>query len=559
MPAPISQEEAIARFRQRHGDRYDYSRVRYESSGKKVEVICPCHGCFFIQPQHHWKGVGCRQCAFGHARMSKGEFVRRSRKHFGERYDYSLFDDLPPLGQKLAIRCHAHEQVFLQEARNHLRGHVGCPGCISQKLSGPRGERGKLRSPDVLTAKFIERAKQVHGEHYDYSRFVYTSSGSKGVIICHQHGEFLQVPSNHLRGHACPLCAREALGKASFKARCKELGIDYWRALKRREAGLREEKIFAAGSIRLDRETTPVTVHGIEYPNLSAAVRTLGSMASNKTIARRLSQGMTPEEAFQKVPNPGYANGIIYRVTHIASSKSYVGLTVQTLQQRWRNHLEQAHAGGVRSEDSLHQAIRDFGVEAFTIEQIDSGTTKGTLEAKERLWIEKLGTLAPAGFNIVEGGVSGGSNPKPCTVDGKKFRSVGEAAAYVAESRGVTLEAAKWRLRKNRLDARKPASKGQSLGKTAAYKAWSRIVHCVLNPRSKDHIPGLDVCAQWRTSEGFLAAVGQPPEPGMAFVRLDKSRGFFPENCVWMSKSDASKLNAASMKVAGKLTGRKKR
>lgn len=559
MPARLNQEKVVERFRQRHGDYYDYDRVRYRSSGSQVEVICPRHGSFFILPHHHWNGVGCSLCASEQARLSKQEFVERARAHFGERYDYSLFGQLPPLGEKLAIWCRTHDLIFHQEGRIHVRGHVGCPACKSAKLAGKRDKRGEIRSNEMLTVEFIERVQQVHGGRYDYSRFVYTSSGSKGIIICPKHGEFLQAPSNHLRGSGCPLCAREALGNGSFKARCKELGIDYWRALKRREAGLSEEKIFTAGSIRLDRETTPVTVHGVEYPNLSAAVRALGSVASNKTIARRLSQGMTPEEAFQKVPNPGYANGIIYRVTHIASSKSYVGLTVQTLQQRWRNHLEQAQSGGVRNEVSLHQAIRDFGAEAFSIEQIDSGTTKGTLEAKERLWIEKLGTLAPAGFNIAGGGVSGGSNRKPVVVDGKKFASVGEAAAYVAESRKIGLHAAGWRIRKGRVDARKPAAKGQSLVKTATYKTWSRIVHCVLNPRSKDYIPALDIYEPWRTSEKFLAMVGQPPEPGMAFVRLDKNKGFFPENCAWMSKRDASRLNAASMKAAGTLTGRRKR
>jgi len=236
------------------------------------------------------------------------------------------------------------------------------------------------------------------------------------------------------------------------------------------------------------------------------------------------------------------------------------GQTVMTLDRRWDKHVGDAISRRrVKNEASLHAAIRKHGATAFKIEQIDTGVSNETLEAKERFWIAELGTLSPTGYNLLLGGGSGGSNPKPCTVDGKKFRSVGEAAAYVAESRKIGLHAAEWRVRRGRVDARKPAAKGQSLVKTAAYKTWSRIVHCVLNPRSKDHIPGLDVCEQWRTSEGFLAAVGQPPAPGMAFVRLDKSRGFFPENCAWISKRDASKLNAAHMKAAGKLTGRKKR
>lgn len=521
-------------------------------------MVCPQHGSFLILPQHHWQGVGCRKCAFERLRTTKQQFVERAREYFGGRYDYSLFDELPPHGHKVEIRCRVHGVLFQQEPRNHMRGHVGCPECNSMKLSGPRAERGTVRTKNILTARFIERARTVHGERYDYSKFTYQSSSAKGVIICALHGAYQQSPANHLNGSGCPDCARTDAWKNSFKARCKVLGVDYHRALKRREAGLSEEKIFAAGYVRSDRKTTPVKVAGGEYPNLRAAVRALTPVASPQTIGRRLAVGMSPEEAFSKIPNPGYANGIVYRVTHAESGKSYVGLTIQTLERRWRYHIEQARSGGVRDKASLHQAIRDFGIEAFSIEQIDSGTSKLTLEAKERLWIEKLGTAAPAGFNIAEGGVSGGSNRKPTVVDGKKFRSIGEAAAYVAESRGINLEAAKMRLRKNRLDARKPAAKGQSLVRTAAYKTWDRIKNCVLNPRSQEYIPGLDLCEQWRTFEGFLTAVGQPPAPGMAFVRLDKRRGFFPENCGWMTKSEASKLNAAWMKATGRLAGRKK-
>jgi hypothetical protein len=45
----------------------------------------------------------------------------------------------------------------------------------------------------------------------------------------------------------------------------------------------------------------------------------------------------------------------------------------------------------------------------------------------------------------------------------------------------------------------------------------------------------------------------------MAFARLDKTRGYVPGNCTWMTKSEASKLNAAYMKAAGLLTGRRRK
>jgi hypothetical protein len=94
---------------------------------------------------------------------------------------------------------------------------------------------------------------------------------------------------------------------------------------------------------------------------------------------------MAIEEAFERIPNPGYADGIIYRVIHNVSGKTYVGLTIQTLPRRWAYHLEQAKAGHIRCVNSLHAAIRKYGEEKFTVEQIDSGTTKVDLELKERV------------------------------------------------------------------------------------------------------------------------------------------------------------------------------
>lgn len=559
MPGRLSIDEVIARFRSQHGDHYDYSRVQYRGSSANVEVICKRHGVFSIQPQHHWRGVGCKQCTFEALRISKSEFVERAHKHFSDRYNYSYFSELPPFGGKVPIFCRVHEIMFYQEARNHIRGHLGCPKCKSLKLSGVTGTRGVHKSERSLTEAFIEQAKKVHGERYDYSRFVYTTTAAKGTIICCKHGEFRQSPSNHLQGSGCLVCARESFGEGSFKQQCKELGIDYWRALKRREAGASEEKIFASGYIRTDRETSPLTVNWVEYPNLHAAMRALNPPASSQTIGRWLRKGMSPEEAFQKIPNPGYANGIVYLVTHITNGMQYVGITIQSLERRWRYHLEQAKAGHIKSEASLHKAIRQYGADTFSIEQIDSGESKSSLEIKEREWIKNLNTLRPNGFNISTGGTSGGSNCRPVSVDGQKFPSVHAASAYVSETRGVSLEAAQWRLRNEKIDTKKPAAKGQSLVKTSAYKAWSQILHGVLNPKSKSHHPGLAICDKWKNFSGFLEDVGQPPQAGMAFARLDKNLGYFPDNCAWMSKSEASKINAAHMKKAGTLVGRKKR
>lgn len=58
----------------------------------------------------------------------------------------------------------------------------------------------------ITTEDFIERAKKVHGDKYDYSRVEYEGARKKVCIICPIHGEFWQEPANHLNGASCPYC-----------------------------------------------------------------------------------------------------------------------------------------------------------------------------------------------------------------------------------------------------------------------------------------------------------------------------------------------------------------
>jgi hypothetical protein len=57
------------------------------------------------------------------------------------------------------------------------------------------------------TEEFIAKAKAVHGDRYDYSKVEYVGIYSKVCIICPDHGEFMQVARQHLKGIGCPNCA----------------------------------------------------------------------------------------------------------------------------------------------------------------------------------------------------------------------------------------------------------------------------------------------------------------------------------------------------------------
>lgn len=58
----------------------------------------------------------------------------------------------------------------------------------------------------LTTDSFIERARSVHGDRYEYSKVVYINNREKVTIECKEHGDFLQIPNSHLCGSGCPKC-----------------------------------------------------------------------------------------------------------------------------------------------------------------------------------------------------------------------------------------------------------------------------------------------------------------------------------------------------------------
>lgn len=61
----------------------------------------------------------------------------------------------------------------------------------------------------LTTEEFIEKARKVHGDKYDYSKVDYKTTHEKVVITCKKHGDFEQSPSSHLYGNGCPKCKAE--------------------------------------------------------------------------------------------------------------------------------------------------------------------------------------------------------------------------------------------------------------------------------------------------------------------------------------------------------------
>lgn len=90
---------------------------------------------------------------------------------------------------------------------------------------------------------------------------------------------------------------------------------------------------------------------------------------------------------------------LIYKVTNQVNGKIYIGITTRTLLLRWNQHLRTAAKG---SQYAIHRAIRKYGSNKFTIEQIDSATCLESLIAKESDHICAFDSMNPLkGYNMI--------------------------------------------------------------------------------------------------------------------------------------------------------------
>lgn len=65
----------------------------------------------------------------------------------------------------------------------------------------------KVFKMNIKTTEFIEKAKKVHGDRYNYDLVDYINNHTKIIILCERHGVFTQPPNRHLSGSNCRKCA----------------------------------------------------------------------------------------------------------------------------------------------------------------------------------------------------------------------------------------------------------------------------------------------------------------------------------------------------------------
>lgn len=183
----------------------------YENSLSKVKVRCTVCGTEnIVIAQNLLRQGGCPKCS-GKIKRTTEEIIKDFKKVHGDLYDYTKvkFKDLK---EPVEIICKKHGS-FMQRPDSHLQG-CGCKKCFYDKESDN-------------TESFIEKAKNIHGDFYDYSEVKYIDSYTPVKIICKIHGPFMQKPNNHLGSKTgCPVC-KDSLGERTISQFLKENNIKF--------------------------------------------------------------------------------------------------------------------------------------------------------------------------------------------------------------------------------------------------------------------------------------------------------------------------------------------
>lgn len=207
-----NKEGFIEKANRVHCNKYDYSKVEYVNNQTKICIICPEHGEFWQTPNNHLKGHGCPKCGkiLQNELETKTteEFINEAKNIHGNKYDYSKTIYSGAL-KKLCIICPEHGE-FWQIANSHLSG-CGCKKC---------------KGIGMTTDEWVKKAIKVHGNKYDYTKTKYNGYKEKVCIVCPEHGEFWQSPTNHIRGYGCPNCRNYKL-ELEIKKTLEDNGINF--------------------------------------------------------------------------------------------------------------------------------------------------------------------------------------------------------------------------------------------------------------------------------------------------------------------------------------------
>lgn len=235
MGKKVTTEEWVAKAKARWGNRFDYSRAVWLNTKTRLTIGCPVHGWIEVSPETHLHdrvgSTGCPRCGKEQAgakrrssdweqrqdkpkqkpRLTEQDFKHRLQTRWGDQLQL-IEGSFTSTAAAVAFTCKEHgDQLSFSKAGNLLhKGKIWpCPKCKVEEK----------------TKEFIEKARAIHGNAYDYSKSTWTPGIEQSIIVtCPKHGNW---PSGlyHAKRSAqagCPKCANELLGQKAAQIAAKQ-------------------------------------------------------------------------------------------------------------------------------------------------------------------------------------------------------------------------------------------------------------------------------------------------------------------------------------------------
>lgn len=210
MPLLYSTEQIVERFKEKHGNKYDYSLVEYKGADCRVSIICKTHGVFNQRSDGHADGNDCPKCAKRY-KPSTTEFIAECLDIHGDYFDYRK-TTYKNTRTKVMVGCKSHGDFLVRPMLHRDSPTGGCPECRTNKA--------------VKIIDFVERSNVAHGNKYSYAGIKELKNTRQKVLVsCAIHGDFLQIADQHLHGRGCPSCGKEiahGFSRTSYIKMCEK-------------------------------------------------------------------------------------------------------------------------------------------------------------------------------------------------------------------------------------------------------------------------------------------------------------------------------------------------
>ena len=276
----------------------------------------------------------------------KADFIEKANRIHNNFYDYSEVDYINAR-TKVVIICPLHGS-FEQMPFNHLKGQ-NCPEC-------------KRLERSLSVNDFIDRARIVHDNKYDYSRVKYVNTKTKVEIICPEHGLFMMTPEKHMSGHGCPGCNEKKLQEQIESTNMQKYGVKY---------------PLQSGAIRAKMRQTCLERYGVDNPaKLSSVKEKMKKTSLEKYGTEWAVQSETSREKRENT------NKIRYGGSSPFSAESVREKTEKSIQQRYG-------VDNPAKSEVIKNKIKQTNLQKYGVEQVLSSPE--VIAKKEKTMIERYG------------------------------------------------------------------------------------------------------------------------------------------------------------------------